>query len=137
MSAGEVTDTLIDELNKDIYDVIILNFANGDMVGHTGVYEAAKTAVEFLDKCLERIYKVIKEKDGIMVITADHGNCDTMWDENHNVVTSHTLEKVPFIITKEGLNLKPGKLCDIVPTMIELMGKNKPTEMTGESLITK
>ena len=137
MSAEEVTDTLLDELGKDIYDVVILNFANGDMVGHTGVYEAAKTAVEFLDKCLERIYKVIKEKDGILIITADHGNCDTMWDENHNVVTSHTLEKVPFIITKENLKLKPGKLCDIAPTMIELMGLNKPVEMTGESLIIK
>lgn len=137
MSALEVTDKLILELNKDIYDVIILNFANGDMVGHTGVYEAAVTAVEFLDKCLERIYNVIKEKDGIMLITADHGNCDTMWDENHIPVTSHTLERVPFIITKEGLTLKEGKLSNIAPTMLELMGIDKPIEMTEDSLIVK
>ena len=137
MSAEEVTTTLIDEINKDIYDVVILNYANGDMVGHTGVYEAAKTAVEFLDKCLERLYKVVSEKDGIMLITADHGNCDTMWDENHVPVTSHTLERVPFIITKEGFSLKEGKLCDIAPTMIDLMGYEIPKEMTGESLIVK
>ena len=137
MSAGEVTDTLIEEINKDIYDVIILNFANGDMVGHTGVYEAAVTAVEFLDKCLERIYDLVMKKDGIMLVTADHGNCDTMWDENHVPVTSHTLEKVPFIITEYGFELKEGKLCDIVPTMIELMGLTKPNEMTGNSLIVK
>ena len=135
MSALEVTDTLIDELNKDIYDVVILNYANGDMVGHTGVYEAAKTAVEFLDVCLGRLYKLISEKGGIMLITADHGNCDTMWDKNHVPVTSHTLERVPFIITKEGLNLKDGKLCDIAPTMINLMGLEVPKEMSGSVLI--
>ena len=135
MSAKEVTDTLLEELNKDIYDVVILNYANGDMVGHTGVYEAAKTAVEFLDKCLERLYKVVSEKDGIMIVTADHGNCDTMWDKNHVPVTSHTLERVPFIITKKGLNLKNGKLCDIAPTMISLMGYDVPKEMTGTILI--
>lgn len=137
MSAKEVTDTLIDEINKDIYDVIILNYANGDMVGHTGDYEAAKTAVEFLDKCLGKLYNLIKEKDGILIVTADHGNCDTMWDENHVPVTSHTLEKVPFIITRKDISLKNGKLCDIAPTMIELMNLAKPNEMTGESLIIK
>ena len=137
MSAKEVTDTLINEINQDIYDVIILNYANGDMVGHTGVYEAAKTAVEFLDTCLKRIYDLVMEKGGIMLITADHGNCDTMWDENHIPVTSHTLERVPFIITEKGLSLKEGRLADIVPTMIELMGLSKPNEMTGNSLIVK
>ena len=135
MSAEEVTNTLIDELSKDLYDVVILNFANGDMVGHTGVYEAAKTAVEFLDKCLKRIYDKVNELDGILIVTADHGNCDTMWDENHNVVTSHTTEPVPFIITKKDIELKEGKLGDIAPTMLKLLNIDIPEEMTGEVLI--
>ena len=134
MSAKEVTDTLIDELNKDIYDVVILNYANGDMVGHTGNYDAAKKAVEFLDKCLERLYKLVLEKDGILVITADHGNCDTMWDHNHNVVTSHTLERVPFIVTKKGITLEDGSLCDIAPTILKLLNIEIPEEMTGKVL---
>ena len=134
MSAKEITDTLIEELDKDIHDVVILNFANGDMVGHTGNYEAAKKAVEFLDKCLERIYKKVTEKNGIMIITADHGNCDTMWDKNHIPVTSHTLEKVPLIITKEGLTLHEGKLADIAPTLLDLMDLKVPKEMSGEIL---
>ena len=137
MSALEVTDTLIDELFKDLYDVVILNFANGDMVGHTGVYEAAKQAVEFLDTCLKRIYDKVVELDGTLIVTADHGNCDTMWDENHVPVTSHTLERVPFIITKEGLELKEGNLSDIAPTMLYLMGIDIPKEMTGNVLINK
>ena len=134
MSAEEVTNALINELNKDIYDVVILNYANGDMVGHTGNYEAAKTAVEFLDKCLERLYKLITEKDGILIVTADHGNCDTMWDQNHNPVTSHTLEKVPFIVTKKGIELENGSLCDIAPTILKLLNIEIPKEMTGKVL---
>ena len=134
MSAGEVTDALIAELDKDIFDVVILNYANGDMVGHTGDYEAAKTAIEFLDKCLKRVYDKVMEKEGTLLITADHGNCDIMWDENNNVVTSHTTSKVPFIITKD-VNLKSGKLADIAPTILYLLGLDIPSEMTGENLI--
>ena len=133
MSAEEVTDTLLEEL--DIYDVVILNYANGDMVGHTGSYDAAKKAIEFLDTCLKRIYDKVIEKDGILIVTADHGNCDTMWDENKNVVTSHTTEPVPFIVTKENIRLKNGKLSDIAPTMLYLLGLSKPIEMTGDNLI--
>lgn len=137
MSAEEVTNTLLRELDKDIYDVVILNYANGDMVGHTGVYDAAVKAVEFLDKCLTRLYDKVKEKDGILIVTADHGNCDTMWDENHVVVTSHTKMPVPFIITKKDIALKEGKLSDIAPTMLYLLNLEVPEEMSGEILITK
>ena len=135
MSAEEVTDTLLEELDKDIYDVVILNYANGDMVGHTGSYEAAKEAVEFLDTCIKRLYDKVMEKEGTLIITADHGNCDTMWDENKVPVTSHTSEKVPFIVTKENITLKDGSLSDIAPTMLYLLDLDKPEEMTGENLI--
>ena len=135
MSAKEVTDTLLEELDKDIYDVVILNYANGDMVGHTGDYEAAKKAIEFLDTQIKRLYDKVIEKEGTLIITADHGNCDIMWDENNNVVTSHTTSKVPFIITKENIKLKNGKLSDIAPTMLYLLGLEKPDEMTGDILI--
>ncbi len=137
MSAKEITDTLIKELNKDVFDVVILNYANGDMVGHTGNYTAALKAVEFLDVCLKRLYDKIKEKQGTLIITADHGNCDIMWDKNHNKVTSHTTSLVPLIITKKNITLNDGKLSDIAPTMIELLGLLKPKEMTGHSLIKK
>lgn len=137
MSAKEITDTLLNELDKDYYDVVILNYANGDMVGHTGNYDAAIKAVEFLDKCLDIIYKKIVEKDGTLIVTADHGNCDVMWDNNHVAVTSHTTSLVPFIITNKKIKLNNGKLADIAPTMLELLKIKKPKEMTGESLINK
>ena len=135
MSAKEITDRLLDELDKDFYDAVILNYANGDMVGHTGNYDAAIKAVEFLDKCLKRLYDKVLEKDGTLIITADHGNCDIMWDDNHKPVTSHTTMPVPFIVTKDDILLKNGKLADIAPTMLELLSLKKPEEMTGESLI--
>lgn len=135
MSAIEVTDALLKDIEN--YDLVILNFANGDMVGHTGVLEAAINAVETVDKCLARIYEKIKELDGIMIITADHGNCEEMLDENNNVLTAHTTNPVPFIVTKENIKLHAGKLGDIAPTILELMNLEKPVEMTGESLIEK
>lgn len=135
MSAKKVTDKLLEELDKDYFDVVILNYANGDMVGHTGVYDAAKIAVEFLDGCLKRLYDKLLKLDGTLIVTADHGNCDTMWDINHVPVTSHTTMPVPFIVTKKDITLKNGKLADIAPTMLELLGLSKPAEMTGESLI--
>lgn len=137
MSASKITDTLIDKLDEDIYDVVILNYANGDMVGHTGNYESAVKAVEHLDTCLKRLYEKIEEKNGILIITADHGNCDTMWDNLHKPITSHTTNPVPFIITKKDLTLNDGILADIAPTMIELLGLIKPASMTGKSLIRK
>ena len=134
MSAYLVTDKFLEEVGN--YDVTIMNLANGDMVGHTGNYDAAKQAVEDMDKCLDKIYnKVVTELGGTLIIIADHGNCDMMWDENHNPVTSHTTNPVPCIITKEGLTLKDGKLADIAPTMLTLLGLPIPEEMNGESLI--
>ncbi len=135
MSAYEVTDALLSEIDQ--YDVIILNFANGDMVGHTGVLESAIKAVETVDQCLEKIYHKIQELDGIMIVTADHGNCEEMLDDEDNILTAHTTNPVPFIITKEGLTLHPGKLGDIAPTILDLMNIEKPQEMTGCSLIEK
>ena len=137
MSAKEITDKLLEEIDKDYYDVVILNYANGDMVGHTGVYNAALKAVEFLDGCLKRLYDKIMEKQGILIVTADHGNCDVMWDKNHIPVTSHTTNPVPFIVTDKNIKLKDGKLSDIAPTMLELLNLKKPEEMTGNSLINK
>lgn len=134
MSAYIVTDKFLEEV--DNYDVTIMNLANGDMVGHTGNYDAAKTAVEDMDKCLAKIYhKVVEELDGTLIIIADHGNCDMMWDKDHNPVTSHTTNPVPCIITKEGIELKDGKLADIAPTMLTILGLPIPGEMNGECLI--
>jgi len=134
MSVYEVTDNFLKEVAN--YDVTIMNLANGDMVGHTGVYEAAKQAVEDMDCCLAKIYqKVVEELQGILIIIADHGNCDMMWDKNHKPVTSHTTNPVPCIITKEGIKLRDGILADVAPTMLELMNLEIPKEMTGTSLI--
>ena len=135
MSALEVTDKVIEELEKDEYDVIILNYANGDMVGHTGSYEASKKAIEFLDECIGRIYETIKKHEGIMMITADHGNCELMWDENHEIVTSHTTNLVPFIVTKKDIEVIDGNLCDIAPTILSMLNLEIPKEMTGKKLI--
>lgn len=135
MSANEVTDALLPELEN--FDVIILNFANGDMVGHTGVLEAAIKAVETVDYNLGRIYKRIKELGGTMIITADHGNCEEMLDEEGNILTAHTTNLVHLIITEKNLELNDGKLGDIAPTMLDLLNLKIPAEMTGVSLIKK
>lgn len=135
MSADRVTEKLLEELEN--MDLVILNFANGDMVGHTGVLEAAIEAVETVDKDLKKIYDKVVELGGVLLVTADHGNCEEMLDENNNILTAHTTNPVPFIITKENLTLHPGKLGDIAPTILDLMNIEKPDEMTGESLIEK
>lgn len=132
MSVYEVTDNFLKEVEN--FDVTIMNLANGDMVGHTGVYEAAKKAVEDMDICLTKIYQKVQELDGVLIIIADHGNCDMMWDEEKKPVTSHTTNPVPCIITKEGIELRNGKLADIAPTMLKLLGLEQPVEMTGEAL---
>ena len=135
MSAVPVTDSLLECLED--YDLVILNFANGDMVGHTGVLPAAIKAVETVDECLGRIYNKIEELGGTMVIIADHGNCEEMIDEDGNVVTSHTTNPVPLIITRENLELENGKLGNVAPTILDLMNLEKPVEMIGNSLIKK
>jgi len=135
MSAFEITETLLNKI--DNYDVIILNYANGDMVGHTGDFKATVKAVETVDECIGKLYKKIKEINGVMIITADHGNSDYMLDENDNVITSHSLSKVPFIVTDENIKVKDGKLSDIAPTMLSLLNIDIPKEMTGNILIQK
>ena len=141
MSAYEVTDKVVEALENDKYDAVILNFANTDMVGHTGSLEAAIKAVEAVDECVGRIVKVIEEKKGNLLITADHGNAEQMIDyktgEPH---TAHTTNPVPIILITDNPNYKlkeNGKLADLAPTMLDLMGLEKPEEMTGESLLIK
>ena len=133
MSAYEITDKLLNIIDK--YDLVILNFANGDMVGHTGDFDATVKAVEVVDECVGKIYKKIKELNGLLLVTADHGNSDYMLDEEGNVVTSHSTSLVPFIITDKNIKLKDGKLADIAPTILDLMDITIPSEMNGESLI--
>lgn len=133
MSAYEITDTLLAKI--DNYDFIILNFANGDMVGHTGNYEKTIEAVEHVDICLGKIINKINEKNGLLIITADHGNCDYMFDKEGNIITSHSLSVVPFIVMKKDLTLTNGNLSDIASTILELCNIDIPKEMTGKSLI--
>lgn len=133
MSAYEVTDKLLENMNK--YDVIILNFANPDMVGHTGNMSATIKAVEAVDENLGKIYEKACELGFTLLVTADHGNSEYMIDENNNPVTSHTTNKVPFIVCDKNLQLNEGRLSDIAPTMLEFLRLGKPKEMTGESLI--
>ncbi len=132
MSAVEITDKLIGVI--DNYDVVIVNYANGDMVGHTGIIPAAITAVECVDKCLGRLYKKVEEIGGTLLVTADHGNCDWMLDDNNNVITSHSTSLVPFIINRN-VELKDGKLADIAPTILSILNLEIPKEMTGNILI--
>lgn len=138
MSAYEVTDRLLEEIEAERHDVIILNLANPDMVGHSGKLEPTVRAVEAVDECLGKIVEKILEKDGIAVITADHGNADKVLDAQGRPVTSHTTNPVPFILTKSGLELRSdGILADISPTILDLLQVEQPKEMTGASLIKK
>ena len=139
MSAFEVTDAVLDAIEGERYDVIILNFANPDMVGHTGVFDAAVRAVEALDQCVPKIVEAVRQKGGQVLITADHGNCDCMLDPDGNVITAHSLNRVPFLISSDApLALREdGILADIAPTMLDLMDLSQPAEMTGRSLIVK
>ncbi len=140
MSAYEVTDKLVDAIRKGTYDVIILNYANCDMVGHTGILEAAIKAVETVDECIGRVVEEVKRVNGAILITADHGNCEQMIDyETGDPHTAHTTNPVPLIAIglEDGTKLREGRLADIAPTMLEIMGVEKPVEMTGESLIIK
>ena len=137
MSAYEITNTLLSELDKEKYDVVILNFANGDMVGHTGDMDATIKAVETVDTCIGKIYDKIQEKNGILIVTADHGNSDYMLDDNNHVITSHSVYPVPFLITTNDYGLMNGKLADIAPTLLTLIGLDVPSEITGEVLLVR
>ena len=136
LSAHEVTDACVERILSGKYDVIILNFANCDMVGHTGVYEAARLAVETVDECVNRVVEATSQMGGISLITADHGNADRMLeDDGVTPYTAHTTNPVPFYIVGADVKLRDGRLADIAPTMLDLMGLEKPAEMDGETLI--
>ncbi|WP_102264287.1 2,3-bisphosphoglycerate-independent phosphoglycerate mutase [Mesobacillus jeotgali] len=138
MSAYEVTDALIKEIEADNFDAILLNFANPDMVGHSGMLEPTIQAIETVDECLGRIVDLIVSKGGTAIITADHGNADEVVTLEGNPMTAHTTNPVPVIVTKEGAELREdGILGDLAPTILELLGLDKPAEMTGTSLIKK
>lgn len=140
MSAYEVTDEVVKRINSGEYDVIILNYANCDMVGHTGVFDAAVKAVEAVDECLGRTVDAILTQGGEVLVTADHGNADQMVDYNTNeAFTAHTTNVVPLVLIggKDGFGLKEGRLADLTPTLLDMMGLEKPAEMTGSSLLVK
>ncbi len=141
MSAYGVCDKLVEAIKSDKYDVVIINFANPDMVGHTGVEEAAIRAIETVDACVGRVVEAIREVDGVMFICADHGNAEQLVDYNTGEpFTAHTTNPVPFILVNAGPGVKlreGGALCDIAPTLIDLMGMEQPREMTGKSLLVK
>ena len=139
MSSDEVTEKLLNAINEDKFDFIVINFANPDMVGHTGKMDAAIKACETVDKNLEKITKLVLEKDGVICVTADHGNAEKMFDEVKQVpYTAHTTNLVNFIVVKndiKGIELNNGSLCDIAPTILKLMNIKQPELMTGQSLI--
>ncbi len=139
MSAYEVTEKVVEAIDSDKYDCIILNYANPDMVGHTGNLEAAVKAIEAVDECVGKVVDIVNKKEGRLLITADHGNAEQMIDyktgEPH---TAHTTNPVPLILVgMEGVKLKNGKLADLAPTMLDIMNLEKPEEMTGESLLIR
>ena len=136
MSAYEVTDKLVPAIKSGKYDMIILNFANCDMVGHTGVFDAAVKAVEVVDECVGKVVDAIREMGGVALITADHGNADKMVDDDGEPFTAHTTNPVPFCVIGYDCELKDGgRLADIAPTMLQILGLPQPEEMDGTSLI--
>ena len=136
MSAYEVTDKMVDAVNSGKYDVIILNFANCDMVGHTGVFDAAVKAVEAVDTCVGRVIDAVLAQGGAALITADHGNADHMFDEDGTPFTAHTTNPVPLCVVGHPCTLREGgRLADLAPTMLQILNIPQPAEMTGKSLI--
>lgn len=139
MSVYEVTDTCIEKIKSEEFDVIVMNFANCDMVGHTGIMDAAIKAVKAVDECVGKVKEAIEAVGGTLLITADHGNADVMKEEDGSPFTAHTTNPVPFIVVDDkliGTQLRrDGKLCDVIPTMLDIMQVELPEEMTGKSLI--
>lgn len=137
MSAYEVCDNVCEQIRSGKYDAVILNFANCDMVGHTGVFDAAVKAVEAVDECVGRVVEATRSMDGVVFITADHGNADCMVGEDGKPFTPHTTNPVPFCVVGYDCKLREGgRLADIAPSMLKVMGIDQPKEMTGESIIT-
>lgn len=141
MSVYEVTDKLVEAIESKKFDTIICNYANGDMVGHTGIMEAALKAVAAVDECLGRVEAAIKKVGGVMIVTADHGNAEKMVDEKTGEpYTAHTVGKVAAILVNNQehiCRMNDGRLADIAPTMLDLMHIEKPAEMTGHSLLVR
>ena len=141
MSVYEVTEHLVDVIQNKKFDVIICNFANGDMVGHTGKMDAVLKAVAAVDECLGNVMRAIKAVDGVLLVTADHGNAEKMIDEKiGEPYTAHTVGKVQAVLYNNDTPIKgmnEGKLADIAPTLLELLGIAKPKEMNGQSLLVK
>ena len=136
MSAEKVADKVVEALASEQYDLIVCNFANCDMVGHTGVMEAAVKAVETVDGCIGRIVDELRQHpDVVLLLTADHGNADCMFDESGKVNTAHTTNPVPFLVTMKNAALSDGRLADIAPTILNIMGLEQPAEMTGNCLL--
>ena len=136
MSAYEVTDKMVEAVKSGKYDALILNYANCDMVGHTGVFEAAVKAVEAVDTCVGRVVEAVKEMGGCVLLTADHGNADRMVDTDGSPFTAHTTNPVPFCVINRPCQLREGgRLADIAPTMLKILELPQPAEMTGESII--
>jgi 2,3-bisphosphoglycerate-independent phosphoglycerate mutase len=138
MSARKVTDELLSRIDQDVYDFIVLNYANADMVGHTGVLGAAEEAIEAVDECIGRVVEKVLSKGGALLVTADHGNAESMVDENGNPHTAHTCNPVPLVLVDDrhrNVHLRNGILADIAPTVLELLGIPQPAEMTGKSLL--
>lgn len=136
MSAPGVSEKLNEAVRSGKYDVIIVNFANCDMVGHTGIIPAAIKAVETVDECVGTLTEAVLDMDGVLLVTADHGNADKMLDENDEPFTAHTTNPVPFIVVNYPCEVREGgRLCDIAPTILKVMGIPQPKEMTGESII--
>lgn len=138
MSAPEVCRKCVERIESGTYDVIILNFANCDMVGHTGIFDAAVKAVETVDECVGKVVDATLKMGGIAMITADHGNAEQMLQPDDSPMTAHTTNLVPFILCGAGSELrKDGRLADIAPTILDVMGLQCPPEMTGKTLIVK
>lgn len=137
MSAVEVAKQCAERIRSGAYDVVIVNFANCDMVGHTGDFAAAVRAVETVDACVGQVVQATADMGGTALITADHGNAEHMIEPDGSPATAHTVNPVPFTIVGADVKLRPGRLSDITPTMLDLIGLSKPAEMTGESLICK
>jgi 2,3-bisphosphoglycerate-independent phosphoglycerate mutase len=141
MSAPEVTDKLVEAIGSGRFDLIVVNYANSDMVGHTGNLQAAIKAIEAVDACLGRLMEAVKKAGGVLFVTADHGNAELMYDEQtHQKHTQHTLNRVPALLFNAPANIRSlsdGKLADVAPTMLALMQVPQPREMTGHSLLSE
>jgi len=140
MSAYELTDEVVRRIDSGVYDMIVINFANGDMVGHTGVLSAAVQAVQHVDSCVGRVLDAVKRQNGVAIVTADHGNCEQMIDPKtggpHTAHTTYPVELIAVDDRFKGVKLlENGRLADVAPTMLRMMGIDQPKEMTGKSLI--